>query len=486
MTRETENSLKPINRLEFFLDEIVNGSDNPYSPVFRVETFLAKIAGKSVIIPEPIFRIEKYLAKICGENVEIPQPIYRIEYWLAAKCGMEITTPDPVYRIEFWLEDWVNGGTPSQTLTVMGISPIVLENAIEHSILSLTQFGKCVQDGTPTPSAPVNIVCNNGALRMLNLANMAESNLDIGYYLNNSGVRTASAPNFYTLGFIPVKPSTTYTMKTSASLNYFNIMEYDSAQGFLHRTLWGTSGSPAGDTTTFTTRSDTAYLRFGSNMNGNTLTYADIAAATWMLTEGATAKDYVPFGTLYTDGTPEVLTVSASGAEVQTASLADLYSVGNVTDEQDIISGAVTHRIGYHVFDGTETFSKSSAYGKAFLINASYTTSWGADRSKAVLCTHFLGLPQTSGSQADNTCFFNSTGHFYFRVTDNSDADAWKAWLAEQYAAGTPVIVFFVLAEETTEQTTPHRLHTAQGTNVVSATAEVSDISLTAEYKGVV
>ena len=59
MTRETENSLKPINRIEYFLDEIVNGSDNPYSPVFRVETFLAKIAGKSVTIPEPIFRHRK-------------------------------------------------------------------------------------------------------------------------------------------------------------------------------------------------------------------------------------------------------------------------------------------------------------------------------------------------------------------------------------------------------------------------------------------
>ena len=470
MTRETENSLKPINRIEYFLDEIVNGSDNPYSPVFRVETFLAKIAGKSVTIPEPIFRIEKYLAKICGENVEIPQPIYRIEYWLAAKCGMEITTPDPVYRIEFWLEDWVNGGTPSQTLTVMGISPIVLENAIAHSMVSLTQYGKSVQASTPTPSAPVDIVCNNGALKWDSVNQrvyadgapevLTVSGKNLFYadgsetgYINSSGDRTGSSASsgWRASDYIPVLPSTQYYFDPNTTSGSTAKHAYFTAD----KTCIDYISSGAG---VFTPPSNCAFMRFS---------YRDTSTDI-QLEYGDTATDYEPYVS------PQTVT-----------DIPMLLSVGDITDEKDIISGGVTHRIGYHVFDGTETFSKSSAYGKAFLLNAAYA-AWGADKTKAVLCTHFLGLPQKSSAQDDNTCFFNSTGHFYFRVTDNSDTDAFKAWLAAQYAAGTPVIVFFVLAEETTGQTTPRSLHTAQGTNVVSATAEVSDISLTAEYKGVV
>lgn len=165
----------------------------------------------------------------------------------------------------------------------------------------------------------------------------------------------------------------------------------------------------------------------------------------------------------------------------QTANAQNLLAVGDDKDTQDIITGAVTRKVGVKVFDGTETFSKSTAYGKAFLVNAAYA-AWGADRAKAVLCTHFLGLPPKSSTQDDNTCFFNPTGHFYFRVTDNSDIDVWKAWLADQYAAGTPVIVLYVLAEETTESVTPQPLNTFAGDNIVSVEANVSPIELEVEY----
>lgn len=158
-----------------------------------------------------------------------------------------------------------------------------------------------------------------------------------------------------------------------------------------------------------------------------------------------------------------------------------LLSVGDITDEKDIISGGVTRRIGCHVFDGTETFGKSTAYGQAFLINAA-SASWGADRTASVLCTHFLGLPQTKSSQEDNTCFFNQTGHFHFRVTDNSDPDAFKAWLAAEYAAGHPVIVWFVLAAETTESVTAQPLHTSDGDNTVSVTSNVDPVELEVQY----
>ncbi len=46
--------------------------------------------------------------------------------------------------------------------TITGTAPLTLSNAIAHAIHSLTRYGLCTQSGTPTPDAPVDIMCNNG------------------------------------------------------------------------------------------------------------------------------------------------------------------------------------------------------------------------------------------------------------------------------------------------------------------------------------
>ena len=181
------DELSPIYRVEFFLDKIVNSGENPYDPIYRIEKYLAKIAGEDVEVPTPIYRVEMYLAYLCGMDVTIPDPIYRIEFYLAKKCGMEVETPVPIYRIEYWLAEWAeqSGG---QLVTVTGVSPIALANALAHSIKSLTQYGKCVQDGTPTPSAPVDIVCNNGALRMVDDELPAAYKRVLGFTCDNNAM----------------------------------------------------------------------------------------------------------------------------------------------------------------------------------------------------------------------------------------------------------------------------------------------------------
>ena len=82
-----------------------------------------------------------------------------------------------------------SGGEPTPSVvwvTVSGASPLPLVNAAASNIRSLIQTGKCVHSGTPTPSAPVDIVCNNGALRMVH-----RSGLPSGYklleYVGSSG-----------------------------------------------------------------------------------------------------------------------------------------------------------------------------------------------------------------------------------------------------------------------------------------------------------
>ena len=58
-----------------------------------------------------------------------------------------------------------------------------------------------------------------------------------------------------------------------------------------------------------------------------------------------------------------------------------------------------------------------------------------------------------------------------------------KAFLASQYAAGTPVIVVYPLATPTTETVTGQTLTITQGTNIVTAVGSVSDLELEVSYK---
>ena len=338
-----------------------------------------------------------------------------------------------------------------------------------YDIVSGTFFEN-LGSGTPTAGAAdyshahIGVVGTDEVLMLngANLADTSESNLDIGYYINNNGARITGVSNFYTLGFIAVKPSTVYTMHTSGSINYFNTMEYDASKGFIKRTLYGSAGNPAGDTTTFTTGATTVFIRFGSNMDGTTVTYDKISAITWMLTEGSTAESYEPYRT-------------------QTATAVNLLSVGDYADTQDIISGAVNRKIGIYVFDGTETWINGN-YG--YITEAVQDQS---DETYTALCTHFRGTTGTPQSNSNTfRCYRTSGGVGRIYIAPNRTTydtkEAFATFIAEQYAAGTPVIVVYPLAEEVTETVTPQPLSTSKGTNVISITAEVSNIELEVTY----
>ena len=533
---DTGVNIEPSSRMEYFLNEIIEavtgGDSGDIPPSAREEMFLDGIAdvvrGDSDTYLSPSSRVEKFMKGIAnvlqGEDSGVDiEPSSRREYFL-----WEI------------LEAAANSGAQQ---TVTGNFPLTFAGALAGRIKSLIQYGLCTQDGTPTPAASVPIMCNNGAVQMV------DDELPTGYK-RLVGIRFDGDTYYETDEAMSGDDDVTMTLDntstqgqnvfgsyngTAAGAVNFSLFIYGGGStsnsyfrygdqllrpryGTGERTItFGKSGTD-GFLTDVSATPDTfetpanAYIGMLPNSTSPPYTgdiIGDILVGTrlkWIpceresdnaigYYEAVKGNFIAPSGTgtptslgydgshyhLAVVGTDEVLSVTASGAATQTASVPDLFAVGEDADTHELIGGTVTHKVGIKVFDGTETFSTSTAYGKAFLFNAA-SSSWGADRTGSVLCTHFLGLPQVTSTQADNTCFFNQTGHFYFRVTDNSDKDAFKAWLAAQYAAGTPVIVLYPLAEETTESVTAQPLTTAAGTNTISATAEVSPLSGAATY----
>lgn len=479
---------------------------------------------------------------------------------------------------------------------VTGTVPLVLQNALAEAIKSLTQYGlvtqppkdyydsltqkgKCTQDGTPTPDAPVDIMCNNGAIKygwhdiittsqlngygtyvspsqvagnrayrwLKDLPNgtyqltvdgdyeiivqwrdpadpiaypitsvyenltgwmtsgvvtldktsggygiavrrtsgtdsIMPRNFDGTLHVQEQGIYTDGTPETLTVrgknlynpaasavgktlndsgelvvlsdsgicrytDLIPVKASTEYAFKltrTEAGI-FTRVCSYDSLGQFIALKYKSIDVTATTLTTTFTTEANAAYVRMSFKFDSTDV----------QLEVGSTPTEYEPY-------TAQTVT-----------NLPMLLSVGDAKDEAEIIGGIKTGKVGVYVFTGDETFGTSTAYGKCILWNKQ-NHRLGADPTVAPLCTHYSGLVSPSGVQEENTCFFNSTGHFYFRVADN-DTTAFKADLAARYASGNPVILLYALATETTEQTTAQHLTVSPNSEII-VVANVPDI----------
>ena len=337
--------MEPITRLELYLTCIIHG-ETPPEPITRLEFYLAKIAGAAVDIPTPETRIELYLAKIAGESVLIPSPITRIEMYLAKIAGADVQIPTPITRIEMLLYDWAQAPV-GESVTVTGVSPLLLEGAVAGYLASLLQRGKCtVENGA--------IKCNNGALVVPNLADMSESNVVVGKFINNEGGESSSSSNFYCAELIPVEAGADYTMHTSIRIGYYSVMEYDANGDFIKRTLYGSNNYRAGDIITHTMGESTAFIRWGSNPKYQAITYDYVIGIDWMLSKGSTAQEFVPYKKAVASGTAEVITATSG----DTAGAVDLLAVGSVADTQDIVSGEVTRRTAAILYDGTQDVGK--------------------------------------------------------------------------------------------------------------------------------
>jgi len=153
------------------------------------------------------------------------------------------------------------------------------------------------------------------------------------------------------------------------------------------------------------------------------------------------------------------------------------------TDVQEILTGAVTRKVGIKVLDGTET------------------TSWTVQSNRAYALKSTLGMSdclQPTGTGINsllNSHFSNNTINSYGNVLFNytmsnigvSDVTSWNNWLATQYANGTPVIVIYPLNAGATESVTAQTLTTQLGTNVLDITqSSIADLLIEATYDKII
>ena len=334
-----------------------------------------------------------------------------------------------------------------------------LENQGTGTPISLGYDGSHYQlsvDGTP------EVLTVSGA----NLANMVAENIDVGKIIYETGSVSNSAVNFVYNAYIPVEAGQNYVLygrrKSDDTISAYNrICWYDENKGWISRSTYtkDTIGSAVAP-------NNAAYALFtvAPYDSSSTLTLDDVLDFNWTFAKATEEIPYQPYVT------------------PQTASVPMLLGVGNYKDEAELIQGIKTGRVGVKVFDGSESFTVSSS---GAMITTIDDVAIGADNIP--MNTHFA-LETSPTSIAVGTQRFGARGteiysaNYYMKHPTITTVPEFKTWLATEYAAGTPVIVVYPLATETTEQTTANHLVTHKGVNVIDSTSAVSPIEAEIEY----
>lgn len=255
--------------------------------------------------------------------------------------------------------------------------------------------------------------------------------------------------------YISVLPDTTYTYTIPKST-------YATAAGTVFYSNKSVDGAISGIsqneslTMTFTTPSNCQYVRFSwRSGNGNDV----------QLEQSPTATSYEPY---YNGGT--------ATAEM-------LLKVGDYQDVQSVLDGEVTRKVGIKVLDGTESFTAMTTAPNTFRFIFSDNRA-----GFSPICSHYLTA--IAAQSVANMPDMAIKGHvtiantYYIKDSRFSTADELRGWLADQYNAGTPVIIVYPLAEPTTEQVQGQQLTIQQGNNTIEITqASVDDIQLKVKYK---
>lgn len=166
-----------------------------------------------------------------------------------------------------------------------------------------------------------------------------------------------------------------------------------------------------------------------------------------------------------------------------------LRRIGDYADEVSS-DGAVTRRIKKLVLTGTETWADHASQANVFVLSG--VMYYMEDVNASGICTHYP-VQITAGAIGINDKRFAmyvnqnqpSVRSKYIKDTSFSTANELKAWLSQQNSAGTPVCVWYVLANATTETVTVPTIVPARGSNTLSigTTLPPSEVSITGGIK---
>lgn len=303
----------------------------------------------------------------------------------------------PVTHLEYV---WV-GGTPSPTEhEYTGAVPYTF-TANGSPLISWSIYGNTVQNGTPTPQTPIQP--QETGERTGNLVEDYIANCNIW----TDGVLTSDAS--FNMFVAKIVQGQEYSLDAPLVCGFF------------------TSKPSIGSTSYNNSRDTSGVYKFVAPIDGYVAFRKSLTETTAMLNTGNTALPYEPYG----------IKIPISSASTTTP----IY-LGEVE---------TTRRIKKLVLTGEETVAGSAITGGWIVTQLSDSINNTVGLQTAY-CSHFAAKNNgaMSSLSQNEMCISTQYNNRINFVTTFATSEDFKAYLAAQYAAGTPVTVWYVLANEET------------------------------------
>ena len=379
------------------------------------------------------------------------------------------------------------------------VSPLVLPDAVAGELGYVKAFGGIKQNGTPTPDAPVDIVSNNGVLKVNSQGQIYTDGTVETIQVHGTNVFNKNATDALLLGFpaadgkwnetqgfraicCKLLEGKTYTITrvtSSPTSSAMRVIAYDKVPT---ANYYGTPlfiGNNTNKTATITVPTGSPYIVTYVKHSADSITDQDLLDG-FHIELGETALDYQPY---------------FDGGTATTEMLLKLFNKNGDTiyaqDAQNVTTGEITRNVGVRAFVGTETWTMGTnqdvSNNRVFYVMVEDRKI--QDTNMGLLCSHFnfKGTVGYATLATGEFCINQSIKSVYFDGNGITTVDGWKQWLANQVAAGTPLIVIYPLAEPTTESVTGQTLQVTDGDNIVEITqASLEGLELEARYDAAV
>ena len=446
-----------------------------------------------------------------------------------------------------------------------------LYNTVTNEFLTNLGAGTLTADifASPTPDAPMDIVCNNGVLKARH-----QSGLPIGYtlldYIESTGtqyidtrvvqdvlnfwvdmdVSFANTNERYLFGVSSSSPlyfgrtqggrfemNQKYTslysgqnkrvnlqwgkdpnsnkMKLSVVVDGQTESLVSTASGFIRNNNFVFFGNNTGDSIGYILNGKIYFAKIykedilvfdgipAKRNSDNVLGMYDLANDQFYTNDGT--GDFVAGTTVsdpvevYTAGPIETIAIKDDQSATVSSAVAEmLLKISDYADQQEIIGGTVTRKVGIKVLDGTENWVFSTTwlnYMYSLEVSDLYAEASSVPTNrKSPYCTHFGrsenwlgGSARANMVQAYQPTTGNAILGLGYGTPSTANLAAFKQYLADQYNAGTPVIAVYPLATQTTETVTGQTLQVTDGDNTLEITqASLAGLELEATYKSLV
>lgn len=354
--------------------------------------------------------------------------------------------------------------------TATGAGVVTLANTADYPLQALTIKGATLQDGTPEPGSPI-YPASVGDGGTISIKVCARNLIDWEGATNYSNWHTTSLDDDHPYGYYPYLilngfvPGDTYTIavdsipELGAADLYCLLGTYPGAnKGQANWLYHKTSDVLCRPIRTFVAAAPVYYL----NCSGCRADTVSQVVHDWLpnlrIYQGSYTADTVPPYEPY------------KGQTVTIPVERPIMRIGDVADTINSLAGDGLQTWGKIEFDGSEQWiAPTSSHANYTYCVAITGKALGHQTS---ICSHHQNVNQAFSANIGKPgmyCDHPSNTNVYF-VSEKSTLGEFTAWLAEQKAAGTPVTLWYQLAQPTAYQITPiSNLRSYDGTTTAAA-----------------